>query len=375
MKIPPDPLYKGGDGGILEVHFQMKKKVLAAMSGGVDSSVAAFLLKSEGYEVTGVTLCLGSGSDGDARCCGPDAIADARRVCDRLHIPHYVFDYSRELEERVIDKFFAEYSSGRTPNPCVDCNRYLKFGSLLEKASALGFDCVAMGHYAKIEQKEGILYLKRPRDKVKDQTYFLYAIPYQCLGRIIFPLASLKKEEVRDIAKKADLPVADKAESQDLCFVDRQDFPAFVARRTGNTAPGPIVDREGTRLGTHRGIAFYTVGQRGGLGIAHKAPLYVLFIDPAANCIIVGEKAALKAKGLVAGDLNVLVESWPREVSAKIRYRRNAARCDITFENDKITTIFREEEEAITPGQAVVFYHRDYVLGGGTIEKVLHGNY
>ncbi|MDO9585810.1 MAG: tRNA 2-thiouridine(34) synthase MnmA, partial [Syntrophales bacterium] len=343
-------------------------------SGGVDSSVAAFLLKDEGYEVTGVTMCLGAGSSGDARCCGPDAIADARRVCDRLHIPHYVFDFSRELEEMVIDKFIAEYGRGRTPNPCVDCNRYLKFGSLLEKASALGFDYVATGHYAKIEQEEGILYLKRPRDKVKDQTYFLYAIPYQCLGRIIFPLASLKKEEVRDIAKKADLPVADKVESQDLCFVDRQDFPAFVARRTGGALPGPIVDREGKRLGTHRGIVFYTVGQRGGLGIAHKAPLYVLFIDPAANCIIVGEKAALKAKGLVAGDLNVLVESWPREVSAKIRYRRNAARCDITFENDRITTIFREEEEAITPGQAVVFYHHDYVLGGGAIEEVLHGN-
>lgn len=344
------------------------------MSGGVDSSVAAFLLKDEGCEVTGVTMCLGAGSGDDARCCGPDAIADARRVCDRLHIPHYVFDFSGELEEMVIDKFIAEYGRGRTPNPCVDCNRYLKFGSLLEKASALGFDCIATGHYAKIEREEGILYLKRPRDKVKDQTYFLYAIPRQGLGKILFPLASLKKEEVRDIAKKADLPVADKVESQDLCFVDRQEFPAFVARRMGGALPGPIVDRNGKRLGTHRGIVFYTVGQRGGLGIAHKAPLYVLSIDPAANCITVGEKAALKAKGLVAGDLNVLVESWPPEVSAKIRYRRNAAPCDITFKNEKVTTIFREEEEAITPGQAVVFYHHDYVLGGGAIEEVLRGN-
>lgn len=352
----------------------MKKRVLAAMSGGVDSSVSAFLLKVEGYEVTGVTMCLGSGSGDDARCCGPDAVADARRVCDRLHIPHYVFDYSRELEEKVIDKFIAEYGRGRTPNPCVDCNRYLKFGSLMEKASALGFDYVATGHYAKIEKEEGVFYLKRPRDKEKDQTYFLYAIPHQSLGKIIFPLAFLKKGEVREIAKKEGLPIADKVESQDLCFVDRQNFPAFITRYRGDILPGPIVDSEGKRLGTHRGIVFYTVGQRSGLGVAYKTPLYVLSIDPAANCVIVGEKNALKAKGLVAGDLNILVGSWPREVSAKIRYRRNAARCYTTFENDRIKTIFQKEEEAITPGQSVVFYHHEYVLGGGAIEEVLHGN-
>jgi tRNA-specific 2-thiouridylase len=353
----------------------MKKKVLAAMSGGVDSSVAAFLLKNEGYEVTGVTMCFGAGNNGDARCCGSDAVADARRVCDRLQIPHYVLDFSSELERSVIDKFVFEYSRGRTPNPCVDCNSRLKFGSLLENASSMGFDCIATGHYAKIEREEGVLYLKRPHDKVKDQTYFLYAIPYRRLEKIIFPLAPLKKEEVRDIAKKAGLPAADKAESQDLCFVSRRNFPEFVARRTGGVVPGPILDRKGTRLGTHRGIVFYTVGQRGGLRIANKTPLYVLVIDAATNCIVVGEKAALKAKGLVAGDLNMLVESWPQEVSAKIRYRRNASECNIVFENNRISAVFKKEEEAITPGQAVVFYHDDYVLGGGTIEEVLHGTY
>lgn len=350
----------------------MKKKVLAAMSGGVDSSVAAFLLKDGGYDVTGVTMCLGSGGAGEARCCGPDAVADARRVCEKLGLSHYVLDFSKELEEKVIGKFIAEYSRGRTPNPCVDCNRYLKFGSLLDKAFALGFDYVATGHYAKIEQEDGAFYLKRPRDKVKDQTYFLYAAPRGALGRILFPLASLKKEDVRDIAKKAGLPVADKRESQDLCFADKGNFPAFVARCGKGFTPGPILDRKGNRLGTHRGIVFYTVGQRSGLGIAHKTPLYVLSIDAAANSVVVGDKAALKGKGLVAGDLNILMEDWPEEVSAKIRYRRNAAGCRVAFEDDKITALFDKDEEAITPGQAVVFYHRDYVLGGGAIEEAIY---
>ncbi len=354
------------------VDFQMKKKVLAAMSGGVDSSVAAFLLKDDGYDVTGVTMCLGSGGAGEARCCGPDAVADARRVCEKLGLSHHVFDFSKELEEKVIGKFIAEYGRGRTPNPCVDCNRYLKFGSLMDKALALGFDYVATGHYARIEQEEGVNYLKRPRDKVKDQTYFLYAAPRGELGKILFPLASLKKGEVRDIAKKAALPVADKPESQDLCFADKGTFSAFVARGGKGVAPGPILDRKENRLGTHRGIVFYTVGQRSGLGIAHKTPLYVLSIDAAANSVIVGERAELKGKGLVAGDLNILMDDWPEEVSAKIRYRRNAAVCRVEFEGDKIKALFREDEEAITPGQAVVFYHRDYVLGGGVIEEALY---
>ena len=352
----------------------MGKKVLVAMSGGVDSSVAALLLKNEEYEVTGVTMCLGSGSEGGSRCCGRDAVDDARRVCDKLQIAHYVFDFSQELEEKIIEKFVAEYRRGRTPNPCIDCNRYLKFGSLLAKAEALGFEGLATGHYAKIEREKEEIFLKRPQDKVKDQTYFLYVVPYEVLGKIFFPLASLTKEAVRNMARKAGLPVAEKKESQDLCFTSRQDYPDLVSRRMSGVRPGPIVDRKGKRLGTHKGIVFYTIGQRSGLGIAHPAPLYVLSIDVAANRIVVGEKAALKAKGLVAGELNILVKNWPAEVCAKIRYRREAARCDVALKNGRIKVLFEEEEEAVTPGQAVVFYHHDYVLGGGTIEEVLYGN-
>jgi tRNA-specific 2-thiouridylase len=349
------------------------KKVLVAMSGGVDSSVAALLLKNDGYEVTGVTMCLGAELSGEKRCCGLDAVDDARRVCDRLHVPHYVFDYAGEMEEQVIGKFIAEYSRGRTPNPCVDCNRFLKFGSLFRKAEALGFDYLATGHFATITRENERFFLKKPRDKVKDQTYFLYATPYEALKRILFPLAGLTKAEVRGLALNAGLPVAEKAESQDLCFVNRQNYPDFVAQRMQAIQPGCIVDQAGQKLGTHRGIVYYTIGQRSGLGIAYRVPLYVVAIDAAANRLIVGEKSALKARGLVAGDLNILTADWPAEVEAKIRYRRKPARCEVVREQDKITVVFREAEEAITPGQAVVFYQGDYVLGGGAIEEVFHG--
>ncbi|MDP2268132.1 MAG: tRNA 2-thiouridine(34) synthase MnmA, partial [Deltaproteobacteria bacterium] len=205
------------------------------------------------------------------------------------------------------------------------------------------------------------------------QTYFLYATPYEALSRILFPLGELTKAEVRSIALKAGLPVAEKAESQDLCFVDRQNYPDFVAQRMKAIEPGPIVDQAGQQLGMHRGIVYYTIGQRSGLGIAYRVPLYVVAIDAAENRLIVGEKSALNARGLVAGDLNILTTDWPAEVEAKIRYRRKPALCDVAWESGKINVLFREEEEAITPGQAVVFYQGDYVLGGGAIEEVLHG--
>jgi len=351
----------------------MSKKVLVAMSGGVDSSVAALLLKNEGYDVSGVTMCLGIAVEGDsAKCCGADAIDDAKRVCDRLKIPHYVFDYAKELEDKVIAKFISEYERGRTPNPCVECNRYLKFGSLLEKATTLGFDFLATGHYAAIEKSGNSYYLKRPKDKKKDQTYFLYSTPYEKLGNILFPLAPLTKEEVREIAKRASLPVAEKQESQDICFVTQKNYQEFISGRVQNIKPGPIVDMQGNVLGEHRGIIFYTIGQRGGLGISHKTPLYVVSIDPGKNRIVAGEKKDLMSNGLVAKDVNLLVRNWPDQIYAKIRYRKKEAACKVTFENDKIRVLFAEEQEAITPGQAVVFYDDDHVLGGGVIDEVCH---
>jgi len=353
----------------------MVKKVLVAMSGGVDSSVAAMLLKKEGYDVSGVTMCLGITAEGDdARCCGADAIDDAKRVCDRLKLPHYVFDYAAELEDKVIAKFISEYKNGRTPNPCVECNQHLKFGSLLDKALMLGFDFLATGHYAAIEKNnEDGYFLARSKDKKKDQTYFLYVVPYEKLGKILFPLSSLTKDEVRDMAKKASLPVAEKQESQDICFVTQKNYQEFLLGRGQELKPGPIVDMQGKIMGRHRGIIFHTIGQRGGLGISHATPLYVVSIDSDNNKIVVGEKKDLMARGLVAGDVNMLAQNWPEKVYAKIRYRKKEALCAVTDENKRLKVTFTEEQEAITPGQSVVFYDHDRVLGGGIIEEVLHG--
>jgi tRNA-specific 2-thiouridylase len=348
-------------------------KVMVAMSGGVDSSVAAFLLKDAGYDVVGATMCLGiaAAGDGRTRCCGPDAVEDARRVCETLGIPHYSFDFSGPLQERVIDPFVAEYARGRTPNPCVECNRSLKFGILLEKSRASGFEYLATGHYAAIEEERGRFFLRRALDRKKDQTYFLYGMPAASLPSILFPLARLSKEEVRRIAGKAKLPVAGKRESQDICFVTGKDYTEFVLERVrGNVREGSIVDRDGNVIGRHRGIIHYTVGQRSGMRISSKAPLYVVAIDAAGNRIVAGEKKDLLSRGLVAGNVNLFVENWPDRISGKIRYRKQETPCRARREGNRLRIAFEEPQEAVTPGQSVVLYEGDTVLGGGIIEEV-----
>jgi len=352
------------------------KRVLVAMSGGVDSSVAAFLLAETGYAVTGVTMCLGIWEQGDrARCCGKDSIDDARAVCDRIRIAHHVIDFAEALKDKVIDKFVREYSRGRTPNPCIDCNRYLKFGRLLDMARATGFDYFATGHYARIERNGDGYRLMKAKDKEKDQTYFLYPIGKDDLSRILFPLADYNKGEIRTIAENARLPVATKAESQDICFVTGNGYGQFIREMGGAAEPGPIVDLKGREVGRHEGIASYTVGQRRGLAIAAMEPLYVVSVDAENNRIVVGGKKDLKASGLYAGEFNCLVEEMPVRGEAKIRYRKHAAECTISIAGDRIRVDFHDPQESITPGQAVVLYRGDEVLGGGVIEEVLHGYY
>ncbi len=353
----------------------MKEKVLMAMSGGVDSSVTALLLKEAGYDVVGVTMCLGIATQGKrAKCCGYEAIEDAKSVCRKLGIPHYVFDFSSELEKHVIGYFIDEYRRGRTINPCIECNSQLKFSLLLNKALVWGFDFLATGHYAVAEKRGDQYFLKKPKDKRNDQTYFLYLIPYEKLSHILFPSACLTKEEVKDIAKKNSLPVAEKKESQDLCFVPNKRYQDFLRERGLKSELGPIVSREGETLGTHRGIIFFTVGQRGGLGVSHSQPLYVVSIEAHQNKVVIGRKKDLMAKGLRVNNINMLIPTWPTEVSAKIRYRKREAPCIVVPDNNGLLVTFLEEQDAITPGQAVVFYSNDCLLGGGTIEEVLRGH-
>lgn len=350
----------------------MGKKVLVAMSGGVDSSVASFLLKNSDFDVTGVTMCLGVKThDEKARCCGPQAVEDARRVCRRLEIPHYVMDFSKDLEEKVISRFVSEYLKGRTPNPCIDCNRFLKFELLLKKALGMGFDFLATGHYAKIVKNNNGFFLKRAKDPVKDQAYFLYSIRKEALKSIIFPLAGLTKKEVREIARKANLPVAGKPQSQDICFITGGDYRKFILRRINDIKPGHIVDLDENIRGFHNGIFLYTVGQRKKLGINDKYPLYVISVDKEKNRIITGKKQDLRRRGLIADNLNILVDSLPKEAFAKIRYTHKESRCEIFQQGKRLKVIFKERQEAITPGQSVVFYDNGIVLGGGVIKEVL----
>lgn len=349
----------------------MGRKVLTAMSGGVDSSVAAHLLVEAGYAVTGVTMRLGISREIDGDGYGRDAVDDARMVCDNLGIAHHVVDFRDCLQREVIDRFLREYCGGRTPNPCVDCNRRLKFGRLLDMARAMSFDYLATGHYARIEETGQGLRLMRARDQEKDQSYFLSVIRREDMPRILFPLGNITKEEVRTVAKEARLAASEHKDSQDICFVEGKDYRSFLLKAGVEEKPGPIVDVSGRRRGTHKGIAFYTIGQRRGLGIAAEEPLYVVAINAGANEVIVGSGENLLSSTLYAGDFNRLVDILPEEAEAKIRYRKKASRCTVSMTAPgRVRLDFNEPQKSVAPGQAVVLYEGDLVLGGGIIEEV-----
>jgi tRNA-uridine 2-sulfurtransferase len=346
-------------------------KVLVAMSGGVDSSVAAYLLKRDGFSIIGATMYLGvTDPDGHEACSEPQAVKDARSACDQLGISHYAVDLSKEFHDNVITNFVHEYAAGRTPNPCVQCNKYLKFHELLKYAQRLGCESIATGHYARMGTWDGQTVLMRNRDPVKDQSYFLYGISSANLDSIIFPLSDLKKKDVRAIARDADLHVAEKSESQEICFITDNDYRNFLHRNGINDTPGIFFDTKGKKLGYHKGVFNYTIGQRKGLGIAAGVPLYVIAIDTLKNTVIVGGKEELFAYRLEASDVNMLVASLPGECTAKVRSTQMDIPCTAILADGLLRVTFKTPVEAVTPGQSVVLYHGDIVLGGGIIRNV-----
>lgn len=352
-----------------------KTRVAVAMSGGVDSSVAAALLHSEGYAVVGLTMCFNTPA-ADRRkpsCCGSAGIDDARRVARVLGIPHYVVSLQKCLEERVIADFCKEYMRGRTPNPCVRCNQYVKFGALLKKALSLDAAFLATGHYARCAARQGRYALGKARDLHKDQSYFLYRLSQDQLAHALFPLGILTKQEVRRRARVFGLPVADKPGSQEICFLPRDDYRHFLKNSFAcRQAPGDIVDKRGNVLGRHTGVAFYTVGQRKGIGIAAGHPLYVLGIDPVANRITVGTFRDACRRSFWVSELNWIAPLPKKKIEAtvKIRYNHPGARAQIVADKKRWKVTCRLTQFAVTPGQSAVFYHRQTVLGGGIIDEV-----
>lgn len=359
----------------LSPEIPRSSRVVVAMSGGVDSSVTAWLLKEAGFDVVGVTMQLFTGAEPGSGCCSAEA-GDARQVAAVLGIPFYVLNFQADFEEAVIAAFCREYARGRTPNPCLICNSHMKFSLLAGRARSLGASYLATGHYARVaycrERRRFIL--KRGVDPAKDQSYALYAMEQNQLAYTLFPLGELTKEQVRLYAAAAGLPVAGKPESQEICFVPGGDYRAFLRQRVP-LHPGPIVDRRGRQLGTHAGVAGYTVGQRRGLGLSGPEPYYVVSIDAATNTLVVGTREATLAPGLVAVDCNFI--SVPDlecalEATVKIRYRAPDVRCRLeNMGPGAVAVSFFEPQAAVTPGQAAVFYQGDEVLGGGTIEAPL----
>lgn len=356
----------------------MKQKVLVAMSGGVDSSVAASLLRDEGYEVIGITMRLftdlyASPKAGE-RVRGPDNVRDAQIIAKELNIPHHELDLQKQFSELIIDDFVETYRTGKTPNPCIRCNRFIKFGKLLDITDELGADFIATGHYARIEYdtEHDEYRLKKAVDESKDQSYFLYVLKQRQLGRILMPLGVRYKEKVREIAQQRNLHVHEKSESQEICFIDGKDYRRFFEQLDPELLkPGSIRDQSGRQLGTHSGIAYYTIGQRRGLGISYSEPLYVTRIDRSRNTIYVGTRKEVYHRELVAHEVNWIGNQIPEEpllVQVKVRSIHSPATGMLHLQKDgRATVTFDEPQWAVTPGQAAVFYLGDTVLGGGTI--------
>jgi tRNA-specific 2-thiouridylase len=345
-----------------------KKRVAVALSGGVDSSMAACLLQEAGYDVIGVTMHLWT--EKDRTCPSAASIQDAENTCRILGITFHLIDLENEFKHHVIDYFCAEYARGRTPNPCTACNRYIKFGSLLDRASSLGAGYLATGHYIRVEHYDNSYHLLKGCDISKDQSYMLYTLGQDKLGRVLFPLGNYTKSQVQDLARQKGLPTAGKPSSQDICFI-ATDYGEFLSRYLV-ASPGEIVDSRGEVLGRHKGTAFYTVGQRHGLGLATAEPLYVTRIDPDKSRLIVGSREDLYRSQLTAAEVNWISGSPPSEtlkVTVKIRYRSPDVSATLYPSPGSAKISFEQPQPAVTPGQAVVFYKDDEVLGGGTIES------